>query len=407
MPKKFFTVSKRTDVIQKISSLITLSPFEEEMDILSVVSRVASRDVFASFSIPSFKKSLVDGFAVHCEDTGGASNGNPIPLKLVGETHIGDFPSICLADDEAVFTPTGGVVVDGADAVVMFEYTEMRGNEIFITKEVSKGENVLPVGDDIQKDSIILEKGDFITPEKVAGIRSFGIKKVFVFKPVKVGIFATGDELYDEGELGKGKIYDSNSYALAAEVIKDGFIANRYEIVKDDKEKIISTLKTALNENDVVLMSGGTSKGSFDFTVEAIDLLGKPGVVIHGMHLSPGKPTVFGVIDGKLIVGLSGNPLASFLVYRSVVRNIIFQKMGIKLKRKVVFAEITENIPSRKGREEFIIGKFSLNKSKNFVTPIFSESAFVSPLLFGDGIITIPLMSEGLKKGEKVMFELW
>jgi len=136
-------------------------------------------------------------------------------------------------------------------------------------------------------------------------------------------------------------------------------------------------------------------------------LLGKPGVVIHGMHLSPGKPTVFGVIDGKLIVGLSGNPLASFLVYRSVVRNIIFQKMGIKLKRKVVFAEITENIPSRKGREEFIIGKFSLNKSKNFVTPIFSESAFVSPLLFGDGIITIPLMSEGLKKGEKVMFELW
>jgi len=407
MSKKFLTVNKRVDVLKKITPLINLCSEEEEVDIISALNRFSSKDVIAPFNVPSFRISLVDGFSVHYEDTKGASPGNPIPIKLVGKTHIGTFPHYSLGFSESFFTPTGGIVVDGANAVVMLEYTERHRNEIFIMKEVSKGENVLPIGDDVRKGGVILKKGGCITPEKVAGLRSFGIKKLFVFKPIKVGIFATGDELRDKGELKAGEIYDSNSYALAAGVIKDSFIANRYGIVKDNREEIISVLQTALIENDVVLMSGGTSKGNFDFTVDAINSLGKPGVVVHGMHLSPGKPTVFGVINGKLVVGLSGNPLASFLVYRCVVRNIIFQKIGIELKRKIVFGELTLNIPSRKGREEFIIGKIDPVYGKNLVTPIFSESAFVSPLLFGDGIVTIPLMSEGLKKGERVAFELW
>ena len=407
MPKKFLTVSKSKDVIPKILSLIDLPIEEEEIDIENALNRYSAEDVVATFDSPPFRKSLVDGFAVRSVDTKGASPGNPIPFKLLGEVHIGTFEHRRLNPSETFFIPTGGAVVDGADAVVMREYTEIHNDEVFIMKEVSNEENVLPIGEDIKKNDVILERGERITPRKIAGMRNFGVKSIRVIKPIRIGIFSTGDELRDEGPLKQGEIYDSNSYTLAAEAKQDGFIVSRYGIVKDNFESIVSMLKKSISQNNVTFMSGGTSKGNFDFTVDAINSLGKPGVVIHGMHLSPGKPTVFGIASRKLIVGFSGNPLASFLVYRNIVRTIIFKKLGLKLKKKVIFAELSENIPSRKGREEYIIGNLINKDGKNIVRPMFSESAFISPLLYGDGIITIPLMSEGLKKGERVVFELW
>ncbi len=407
MHKKFLTVSKSEDVLPKILPLINLPLNDKEVDIDNAFNAYAAEEVIASFDNPPFRKSLVDGFAVRSADTKGASPGNPIPFKLSGEVHIGTFPHYHLNPSETFFTPTGGAVVDGADAVVMREYTEIRNNEVFVMKEVSNEENVLPIGEDIKKYDIILKKGERITPQKIAGIRNFGVKSIKVIKPIQIGIFSTGDELRDKGTLKRGEIYDSNSYTLAAEVKQDGFVVNRYGIIKDNFESIVSMLKKIISQNDVVFMSGGTSKGDFDFTVDAINSLGKPGTVIHGMHLSPGKPTVFGVVNSKLIVGFSGNPLASFLVYRNVVRNIIFKKLGLELKKKIIFAKLSENIPSRKGREEYIIGNLAVENGKNIVMPIFSESAFISPLLYGDGIITVPLMSEGLKKGERVAFELW
>jgi molybdopterin molybdotransferase len=407
MVKKFLTVERRENVGKRLAELFDISLKTEKLSILDSVNRFSAETIFASFNIPSFKKSLVDGFAVVSDNTKGASSGNPIPLKLIKDLRIGEALDKQLRNGETVFVPTGGVVPDEADAVVMIEYTEKHSDEIFVMQEVHKKENLIETGDDIKKGKVILSKGERITPNRVAVLRTFGIKDIAVFGKIKLGIFSTGDELIDSGKLPKGRIYDINEYALFAEATNGNFSPKMYGIVKDNKLRIKETLKKALSENDMVLMSGGTSKGSFDFTVSVINELGTPGVQIHGLHLSPGKPTVFGIVNGKLVVGLSGNPLASFLVFREVVVPFIYNKCGLKIEKQKVIAILSENLPSRKGREEFVMGKLFTKDGEQFVRPIFSESAFVSPLTESEGIITVPLMSEGFKKGEKVIVELW
>ncbi len=407
MAKKFLTVEKRVNINSKLANLFDINIENEKLNVLSAVNRFSAKDVYANFSIPSFIKSLVDGFAVIASDTKGASSGNPIPLKLAGKLHIGEKFSRKLDKDECVFVPTGGMVPDGADAIVMIEYTEETLSEVFVMKEAHTGENLVRIGDDFKEGEKLIYKGDKITPNIVAAARAFGIREIDVFQKIKIGIFSTGDELVESGNLPSGKIYDTNEYTIFAEAVNGNFYPGVYGIVGDDKSKIKSMLKKTLSENDVVLMSGGTSKGIFDFTVSAINEIGKPGVCIHGLHLSPGKPTVFGVVNRKLVVGLSGNPLASFLVFRQVIIPLIYKKLGILQRKYTIIAMLSENLPSRKGREEFVIGKLFTKNSEQFVKPVFSESAFISPLIKGDGLITVPLMSEGYRKGDRVTFELW
>ncbi len=407
MVKKFLTVEKSTNVNKKLINLFEIGLKTEQLSLSLSIGRFSAKDVVANFNIPSFTKSIVDGFAVVSSDTKGASSGNPIPLRVVGKLRIGEEFNRKLTKNNAVFVPTGGVVPYGADAVVMIEHTEETANEIFVMKEVHKGENLIKVGDDFQKGETIVRRGERITPNRIAALRAFGFKNIEVVRKIKLGIFSTGDELIESGSLPLGKIYDTNEYTIFAEALSGNFSPVMYGIVKDDKLKIKSMLQRVLSENDVAIMSGGTSKGTFDFTVSVINELGKPGVQIHGLHLSPGKPTVFGVVDKKLIVGFSGNPLASFLVFRKIVIPLIYEKCGLKVDRKKITAVLSENLPSRKGREEFVMGKLFIRNNGQFVKPVFSESAFISPLIKSDGIIAIPLMSEGYKKNEKVIFELW
>ncbi len=407
MAKKFLVVEKRENLPNKLLNLFDIRLEKENIDISRSLWRFSYEDVKAVFDIPSFNKSLVDGFAVFSKSVRGSSAANPISLKLCKMLRIGENLGEKLERNETVFVPTGGIVPDGADSVIMVEYTEKRNGEIFFMKDSFPGENIAFKGDDFKTGEVILHRGEKITPNVISALRAFGIESVSVFEKIKIGIFSTGDELVKSGELPYGKIYDINEYSIFAEAESENFLPKMYGIVKDDRQAIKKMLERALSENDVVIMSGGTSKGTFDFTVSVINEIGKPGVLIHGLHLSPGKPTVFGIAENKLIVGLSGNPLASFLVFREVIIPLVYAKAGLKQKRIKIIATLSENLPSRKGREEFVPGKLFVKNGEQFVKPVFSESAFVSPLLKSDGVINVPLMSEGFLKGQKVAIELW
>ncbi len=407
MDKKYLVVKKRSEV-----SKVALPEFEIRktgytVKIENSIDMYAAEKITAPFDIPQFKKSLVDGYAIRAKDVMGASPSNPVPLKIKAKLKIGENYKRVIKQNETVFVPTGGIVPKGADAVVMIEYTETQGKELFIYKDVYENENLLDIGDDIKKGKPVLEKGERITSRKIATLRAFGIKELTVYEKVKIGIVSTGNELLDAGKPNPGKIFDINGYMLFAEASNAGFAPEYYGILTDNKKLIKKTLEKMLEEKDVVIMSGGTSKGNYDYTISAIEGLKNGKVLLHGLHLSPGKPTVLGIANKKLVAGLSGNPLASFFVFKKVIAPLICDKCGFKCTEKKIFAEVTENIPSKKGREEFVIGKLILKNGKNFVKPLYSESAFVGVLSEGDGFITIPLLNEGIKKGEKVEFELW
>ncbi len=407
MDKKYLVVKKRSEVKKLVLPEFEIKKIAYKVNIEDSLGMYVAAEVSASFDIPGFRKSLVDGYAVKAKDVRGASTANPVPLKLKVKLKIGEIYGKSLLQNECVFVPTGGVVPDGADAVVMIEHAEERNGEIFVFRDVSENENLLNIGDDIKKGKPVLEKGERITSRKIAILRAFGVKEVSVHEKVKVGIVSTGDELLDTGKPEFGKIFDINGYMLFAEALNAGFTPKYYGILKDNKKIIKKTLEKMLEENDIAIMSGGTSKGNYDYTVSVVEELKNGKVLLHGLHLSPGKPTVLGIANKKLIAGLSGNPLASFFVFKKVIAPLICDKCGFRCTEKRIFAEVIENIPSRKGREEFVIGKLILKNGKNFVKPVFSESAFVGVLSEGDGFITIPLLSEGIKKGDKVEFELW
>ena len=408
MDKKYLKVKKRSDLEKILLDKFSINIGTEIYSIQDAVGRFSAQDYRATFSIPSFRKSLVDGFAVHSKDILGASPSNPVPLRLVSTLKIGESYKKKLKQGETVYVPTGGVVPYGADSLVMIEYTQVQQDEVFAFRPSSVHENMIEIGEDIKKDEIILKEGEQITPQKIALLRGFGLTSVKVFSKVPIGIISTGDELIESGPLKTGKIYDINGYTIFSESLNSSiFTPKFYGVVQDNEAKLQKAVDKALSENEIVIMSGGTSKGSFDFTVSVINEAGKPGVLVHGLHLSPGKPTVFGTANGKLIVGLSGNPLASFFVFKYVIIPLITKKIGLEFKKYSVFATLNANVPSRKGREEFIVVKLIKRNNEFLAEPIFSESAFINPFLKGSGIIKVPLMSEGLIKGEKVEVTLW
>ncbi|MEA2089995.1 MAG: gephyrin-like molybdotransferase Glp, partial [Thermoproteota archaeon] len=336
----------------------------EEVSLPEAHGRVLAEDIAAPINVPSFSRSTVDGYAVKSEDTFGAEEDNPTPLKLLGSVQMGKHPSIIVEKGGAVEIATGAPLPEGADAVVMLEHVVKDGSNLLVYRSVVKEENVMKGGFDIRKGETVLKKAWVLRACEIGVLAALGITRVKVFKPPKVAVFSTGPEIVKPGKpLPPGKIYDINAYSLSVAVSECGGTPVNLGIVPDNTEQLKTKLRNALDSADAVVTSGGVSVGSKDVMPKVLNTLGNSRIIVCGIAVKPGKPTTFAVVDGKPVFSLPGNPTSSLLIFHILVRPIISRMAGraTMLARKVM-AVITTRIFSARGRRTFIM--VSLDRDK-------------------------------------------
>ncbi|MCX7841451.1 MAG: molybdopterin molybdotransferase MoeA [Clostridia bacterium] len=377
----------------------------EILPLRQALGRQLAFEVTAREDVPGFNRSSVDGYAVIASDTFGASEAMPAQLKLAGEVKMGVKPGHALMKGEAMYIPTGGELPENADAVVMIEYSEdYKDGFIYLNKSAAPGNNVVFRGDDIKCGSRVMAAGKRLRPQDIGVLAAMGICLVEVKKPLKVGIISTGDEVADINEEMTGScIRDVNTYSLHSGILELGAIPICYGIVKDDFNLIEEAAKKALDECDIVLISGGSSVGAKDETYKVIDSLGKPGVLVHGIAVKPGKPTIIGKIGRKAVVGLPGHPASAFFIFRIFgARLIEVMAGGSFMTSRVTSGNMAVNYPSNNGREEFLPVRIEKKEEKNLVWPVFGKSGLITLLSSAQGYVHIGRGAEGLSAGQDV-----
>ncbi|MFN3396799.1 MAG: gephyrin-like molybdotransferase Glp [Thermodesulfovibrionales bacterium] len=380
----------------------------EEILIEEAYGRVLSEDIISPDDLPGFDRSTVDGFAVVASDTFGATESMPAYLEVKGEILMGEEPSVRLKKGEAARIATGGMLPDGADAVVMLEHTQFLDEKLIeVLKPVAPKENIISHDEDARSGEVILEKGKRLRPQDVAALAAVGITQIRVYKRPIVSIISTGDEIVPAGSpVGPGKVRDINSYNLAGLITLSGGVAVKKGIFRDIYDEIRKVLKKSISESDMVIITGGSSVGARDLTEEVINSLGRPGVLFHGVNLKPGKPTIGAVIDGVPVLGLPGHPAAVSICFELFAAPLITLLSGEKKRwlpeRITVKARLTRNISSSQGREEHIRVRLEERDGELWATPVLGKSGLIRTLLFSDGKIVIPSHLRGIEAGEEV-----
>ena len=393
------------------------------MDVSSALGRILAQDIIAPHPLPDFQRTTVDGYAVRARDTFGASDSLPAYLTLIGEVPMGDAPAFEIQDGQCALIHTGGMLPDGADAVVMLEYTQAIASsglrpeeslgryEIEIFRAVADGENVIRVGEDVAPGQLVKAKGSLIRPAEIGGLLALGITSIRVARKIRVGLISTGDEVIDPGQTPRpGQVRDINSYTLSALVQKSGGLAKRYGIIADKMNALQSAAAKALDECDLVLITAGSSASTRDMTADVIRLLGEPGVLVHGINTRPGKPTILGVCNGKAVIGLPGNPVSALVNGYLFVVPIIERLLGAFPKPKpTVLAQLTVNLPSQAGREDWWPVRLLPAPARRGgggevfnAEPIFGKSNLIFTLASADGLLKIHADVTGLSAGEFV-----
>ena len=400
----------RTLLLSHLSQPI---PDSELLDVPSSLGRTLAEDIIAPHPLPDFQRSTVDGYAVRAGDTHGASDSLPAYLNLMDEVPMGDTPAFEIGSGQCALIHTGGMLPDGADAVVMLEYTQgVQKNEIEIFRAVADGENVIRVGEDVAQGQMIQPQGSLMRPAEIGGLMALGIVKVKVVRKVRVGLISTGDEVIDPGQSPRpGQVRDVNSFTLGALVEKSGGIARLYGIIPDEFDALKKAAAKALSECDVVIITAGSSASTRDMTADVIRSLGAPGVLVHGINTRPGKPTILGACDGKAVIGLPGNPVSALVNGYLFVVPVIEKLLGAHPRPKpTVLARLTVNLPSQAGREDWWPVKLreSPFPSKRGggdevdANPIFGKSNLIFTLASADGLLRIPPDATGLSAGDVV-----
>jgi len=383
----------------------------EEVSLLEAPNRVLAENVAATLDIPPFDRSIVDGYAVRAEDTFGAEENNPVKLKLLGVVNVGEIPRLKVERGAAVEIMTGAPIPEGADAVVMAEDVEIKGDELLVYSAVVKYENVMKVGSDIKKDEIVLRAGQGLGAREIGVLAALGIDRVKVYKAPVVAILSTGAEVTEPGKpLAPGKIYDINSYSLSAAVLESGGKPLRLGVFPDDINEIERALKTALAQADVVITSGGVSVGPKDIIPKVLSMLGKPGVIICGIAIKPGKPTTVASINDKPVFSLPGHPASALMIFHLLARPVIEGLAGrSSTENQVVKALASTRMFSAKGRRTFVTVRLKKDEKGLFwAEPVPTGlSGAITTLAKADGFIEIPENQQFVEVGEEVQVTLF
>jgi len=380
----------------------------EEIPLADSLGRILVRDIPATCAIPHFRKSTMDGMAVRAADTFGASESMPALLQCYGEVRMGEAPTKELEKGTGILMPTGGMLPEGADAVVMIERLEHFGEELYgVTKSVAPGENLIDIGEDVIVGEVILSKFTRIRAQEMGLLAALGTMNVPVLPRFRVGILSTGDEIIppDQEPL-PGQSRDINGYTLLGQALASGAEAHHYGIVRDDLEELRAMLTRMLSENDIVLLSGGSSVGTRDLSAQLISELGEPGLLFHGLALKPGKPTIGGVVDGKLIFGLPGHPASAMVVFDAIVRPWLDGSVFHPQVDPLPKGKLTQNLYSGSGREEFVRVRLIPNEESWLLEPIRGKSGLIRTMVLADAIVHICLDTDGIEAGKEVSFRL-
>lgn len=366
--------------------------------------RVLFGDIYPDTDIPGFSKSVVDGYAVISSDTSGAGESIPAILDYMGRIEMGQDPGSPLNPGGCMYVPTGAAIPANADAVAMVEYCEDLGDQVLVHKPLANGENIIFRGEDFAKDRVALTAGTILRPQDCGVLAATGNERPRVAKRPVVGVISTGNELVPVSEIPEyGQIRDVNSSLCESFLIKSGCIPKKYGIVRDEKEALLGALSRAKNECDAVLISGGSSKDERDNTAAAIEELGE--VLVHGIAIAPGKPTIIGTAGGKPVIGLPGHPASAFIIMFTLVEDLLWGMQGAKPVRICRKARLAENIPSSIGREDYV--RVVLDRERETATPVFGKSGLLNTLKESDGVVIVPEGSEGLEKDEMVDVIMW
>ncbi len=400
----FFNVVSVDEANKIIKNNISESIFRIELvDLIDSTNRILAEDIISSIDVPEFNRSTVDGYSIIVEDSHGSTEAIPGILDIVGEVRMGETPKSNIIRGQAIYTPTGGMLPEDATGVIMIENTELMDKEtLLIYKPISKGENIIYKGDDIKKGDVVLKKGRRLSPEAVGALASLGVSKVKVYKKPRFYIISTGDEIVDiDEELTLGKVRDINSYALTSMTEELGCQVVGRSIVRDDYDLLRDEVQKGLSLADIVILSGGSSVGTRDYTDKVIESFGGKGVLIHGLAIKPGKPTIVGEGNGKLIVGLPGHPVSSIVVFKAIVEKFIRDSLGITEIIPQVKAKTDSNFPSSPGKETYHMVRLRKEGDEYIATPSFGKSGMISLLSQSQGYIRIKEHEEGIYKGEE------
>lgn len=393
---RLYNVHTLKETQQVLQSKFTFKT--EKVHINDAYRRVLSQDVYADINVPNFRRSTVDGYAVKACDTNGASDTMPMLLNDKGHVEMGQVYKDTLKTDQAIYVPTGGMVPDGADAMVMIEYTERFSEDtIAVLKQALPLEHIVGIGSDVQKGEKILSKGQKLQARHLGVLAATGVFYVDVYEKLTASVISTGDELItDDQVLEVGQVFDINTHTIKNRLTHfDIELMDEY-VLHDNKSLIKKVMTKAIGQSDITIVSGGSSVGEKDYTAEIIDELDQEGVLIHGLAIKPGKPTIVGKVEDKLVIGLPGHPVSALIVLDQLLQ-LYLQAMTsyqpVKVKKT-----ISRNIHAAPGKATFVMVSIEGDQAH----PIQGKSGMITMMSKADGYVFIDENHEGIDQGTLV-----
>jgi len=367
------------------------------------LNRVLAEDLVAKEDLPRFDRSAVDGYALRAEDTTSASQFKPVIFQITEAEEVDS--------KQAKQVWTGNSIPKGANAVVMIENTKRRDGELEVWVQLAIGGNVSKKGEDVKKGEGVAKAGTRLKPYHLALLAAFGNSEVKVVEKPRIAILATGNELAEAGsKLSGSQIFESNKVMLSAMCRELDAEPVDLGIAKDDVDEIAEKLRTGLRNCDAVITTGGTSVGGVDLVPDAVNKVGKPGVVVHGMALRPAMPTALAVLEGKPVMILSGNPVAAIIGFEVFARPVICKMLGMSKEepRPVVKAVMARKVATALGRKTFVRVRVLRKNGEFFAEPVSARgSGAISTMTRGNGFVIVPENREGVTEGERVTVHLF
>ena len=403
--KEFFKVTDLDDALALRFSFNRMD--KEEIPVQAATGRVLAEDIVADVNLPDFPRAIMDGFALRAATTFGASDGSPAYITVPHTVAMGEIPAFSIGPGEAAKISTGGMLPKGTDSVVMVEHTDtIDETTIEVFKSVAPGQNMVAIGEDIQKDRTILSGGQRLRPQEIGLLAAFGRQSVLVFKQPVIGILSTGDEIVPIDTVPSiGEIRDINSYTLAGQILEAGGIPLQLGIVEDDYDELLKICKQGLAQSDMLLVSGGSSVGMRDFTVDVLDAIPDTELLLHGISISPGKPTILARSGDKAFWGLPGHVVSAMVVFHAVVQPFIDHVSGLDpaLHRRFSCpATLSRSVASSLGRVDYVRVKLAEQDGAFVAEPILGKSGLINTMLRADGLVKIDKNTEGLDAGAHV-----